>query len=246
MENAKIQSLNKTILLGDTIPNFDALKENLSAETWPEGFLHVHKRNSVQFYYIVNDDRSEPPQLLASVIITKELALRAYVHGALLPFYIYKHVLPSKYLRQVSQLANVLALCKSLIFVENTTSSAKSQANLVLIAAAILEKCVEEERNMEYHDEFSSRLFSFVIDQLKLLCIPEQARRYSVSIIRISFLWQLTSSWLYKKLHEFFILPSVRRLQSLSSSAAVSSGQIDVEYLAQKTQNLPPMKKLLH
>ena len=64
-----------------------------------------------------------------------------------------------------------------------------------------------------------------------------------MNIIRISFLWQLTSSSLYKKLHEFFILLSVRIFQSLSSSAAVSSGQIDVEYLAKKTQNLPPHKK---
>ena len=109
----------------------------------------------MQFYYIVNDNTSELPQLLASVIITKELALHVYEHGALLPLYIYKHILPSKYLTKVSQLADVLALCESLIFDKNTTSSAKSQANLVLIAAAILEKCVEEERNMEYHDKFN-------------------------------------------------------------------------------------------
>ena len=31
--NAKLQSLNKAILLGDILPNFDALKEKLSAET---------------------------------------------------------------------------------------------------------------------------------------------------------------------------------------------------------------------
>ena len=79
LENAKLQSLNKAILLGDTIPNFDALKEKLSAETWPEGFLYVNKGNYVQFYYIMNDNTSEPLQLIASVIITKELALRTYV-----------------------------------------------------------------------------------------------------------------------------------------------------------------------
>ena len=100
-------------------------------ETLPEGFLHINKGISVQFYYIVNDNTSEPPQLLASAIITKELALRAYVHGALLPLYSYKHILPSKYLTKVSQLANILALCKSLIFDNNTTSPGKSQANLV-------------------------------------------------------------------------------------------------------------------
>ena len=86
LENEKLQSLNKAISLGDIFPNFDALKEKLSAETWPEGFLHVNQGKSVQFYYIVNNDTSEPPQLLASVIITKELALRAYVHGPLLHF----------------------------------------------------------------------------------------------------------------------------------------------------------------
>ena len=66
-----------------------------------------------------------------------------------------------------------------------------------------------------------------------------------MNIIRLSFLWLLTSSSLYKKLHEFFILPSVHHLQSLSSSAAVSSGQIDVEYLSQKTRNLPPHEKII-
>ena len=98
---------------------------------------------------------------------------------------------------------------------------------------------------MEYHDEFDFRLLSFIIDQLKLLCVLEQARRYLVSIIRISFLWQLTSSSLYKKLHEFFILPSVRRLQSRFFSAAVSSGLIDVKYLSQKTRNLPLHDKIV-
>ena len=38
---------------------------------------------------------------------------------------------------------------------------------------------------MEYHDEFSFRLLSFIIDQVKLLCISEQAHQYSVNIIRI-------------------------------------------------------------
>ena len=176
LENAKLQILNKVITLGDIFPNFDALKEKLSAETWFEGFLHLNKGNNVQFYYMVNDDTSAPPQLLAFVIITKEFALRACVHRDLLPLFIYKHILLSKYLMKVSQLANVLALCKSLIFEKSTTFSAKIQANLVLIAAAILEKYVEEERNMEYHDEFNFRLLSFIINQLKLLyIISEQA-----------------------------------------------------------------------
>ena len=93
----------------------------------------------MQLYYIVNDDTSEPPQRLTSIIITKELELYAYVHRALLPLYVYKYILPLKYLTKVSQLANVLALCKSLIFDKNT-SSAKSQENLILIVAAISEK----------------------------------------------------------------------------------------------------------
>ena len=63
--------------------------------------------------------------------------------------------------------------------------------------------------------------------------------------MRISFLWQLTNSSLYKKLHEFFNLLSVRRLRSPSSSAAFSSGQVDVEYLSQKTWNLPPHEKIV-
>ena len=42
LENAKLQSLNKAILLGDNIPNCNALKEKLSAKALPKRFL-VHK-----------------------------------------------------------------------------------------------------------------------------------------------------------------------------------------------------------
>ena len=42
LENAKLQSLNKAILLGDNIPNCNALKEKSSAKALPKRFL-VHK-----------------------------------------------------------------------------------------------------------------------------------------------------------------------------------------------------------
>ena len=168
LENVKLQNLNKAILLGDILPKFDSLKEKLSAETWPQGFLHVNKGKSVQFYYIVNDDTSEPPQLLAFVIITKELASRAYTRSSFTTLHLQTH-----FTIEISHKSFTASkrscFVQVIIFDKNTTPSAKSQANLVLIAAAILEKYVEEERNMEYYDEFNFRLLSFIINQLKLL-----------------------------------------------------------------------------
>ena len=35
---------------------------------------------------------------------------------------------------------------------------------------------------MEYHDDFGLRLSSFMIDQLRLLFVPQQARQYSMYI----------------------------------------------------------------
>lgn len=67
----------------------------------------------------------------------------------------------------------------------------------------------------------------------------QKGRRYSTELIKTAFLLHLTSNNLYKKLKTlfFFLLPLVRRLQSLSAGA-YSSGSIDLAFLHEITKGL--------
>ena len=50
----------------------------------------------------------------------------------------------------------------------------------------------------------------------------------------MAFLWQLTSTSLYKKVEAVFILPSLSTLHAYSSSRTVESGSMDLSYLQQQ------------
>ena len=90
-----------------------------------------------------------------------------------------------------------------------------------------------------------SQLVRFFVEQLQLSQVPKHGRRYSANAIKTAFLWQLTSSCLYKKLQSFFVLPSLRRLQSLSGGAKVCGGLIDVQYLESKSKSLSEKEKMV-
>ena len=53
----------------------------------------------------------------------------------------------------------------------------------------------------------------FIIQQVKLLGVTKNDRRYSTNMITTAFLWQLTNRSLYKKLN-FFMLPLIRQLHN--------------------------------
>ena len=53
----------------------------------------------------------------------------------------------------------------------------------------------------------------------------------------MAFLWKLTSSSLYKRLSEFFFLPSTRRLQQLSVDLNVETKKVDITFLKQRVSN---------
>ena len=85
----------------------------------------------------------------------------------------------------------------------------------------------------------------FIIEELQLLFKPKEGWRYSPTMITTAFLWQLTSSSLYKKLKGIFILPSMRWLHAYSSGLAVESGSLDISYLNQRLADLTKQEKLI-
>ena len=110
---------------------------------------------------------------------------------------------------------------------------------------SILEQAIAEEIAEQHLDNFLVALLKFVVEQLKLEQVPKHGRRYSSSLITTSFLWQMTSSSLYKKLRHLLILPSLSLLRKLSSGMTVQSGKLDLEYLKLRQMDLTDQQKIV-
>ena len=91
----------------------------------------------------------------------------------------------------------------------------------------------------------NKELIKFIIEQLQLMQVKKEARRYSTDIITTAFLWQLTSCSLYKKLKGMFLLPSVSKLRSYSACLSVKAGTLDMSYLKQRAEHLDERERLM-
>ena len=88
-------------------------------------------------------------------------------------------------------------------------------------------------------------LIRFVIEQLELMQVPKNGRRYSMSILISSFFWQLSSTSLYKRLQDFFILPSLSKLHRLSRGITVEARELDLQYLKQSSSSLTKQERIV-
>ena len=89
-----------------------------------------------------------------------------------------------------------------------------------------------------------NRQLSFLAAQLRLCATPAKGRRYPIDLIILSFSWKITSTALYKKMSEIFILPSVTRLQQLSTGSTVTANSIDLAYMSTRTCSLTEEEKI--
>ena len=101
-----------------------------------------------------------------------------------------------------------------------------------------LTTCTDDEQS-----DKNITLIKFVMEQLKLYQTPKLGRHYSVELLTTAFLWQLSSTALYKKLHGLPILPFVSCLRQISSSINVETGKLNVAYLKQRIGNLNNIEK---
>ena len=136
-------------------------------------------------------------------------------------------------------MTNLLAFCK--LFCEKSSKN-QNQSNFIALAVSLLESALFSEAHLiENPNSFSS--IQFVIEQLKLIGVPKQGRRYTANRVKTAFLWQLSSTALSKKLRKTLILPSISHLQKLSAVINIKSGSLDLHYLQQKTNILTDMEK---
>ena len=203
----------------ENISDLSSLKEKLLHETLPSGFISIVQETQIILLYVVNisADHFSSPQLSASVKVSANLDLNLFVSFKKVPFTVYQHLIISNKLINISQLLNILALCKASC--ANSYESDKSSAYLSLALSFLEEYVALESHNTS--SESSLALVKFIVEQLSLVNIPKHGRRYSSSLITTAFLWQLTSSSLYKKLRSLLVLPSISSLRKLSMGMTV-------------------------
>ena len=248
-QNDLIQINNDEFLKHDKIESLDMLKDKLKNETLPEGFITVIQEKNLQFHYIFcSSNPREAPEILISVTVASDLKLHSYIHRNQVPHDVYKDLVPSGDISKMSQLLNLLALCKSMIVGPDNPSagsgSEQKSKNFLSLIVQMLHRFLDEHLASQNVEASQVELVHFLLEQLQLMQI-EYGRRYSTSMMKTAFLWQLTSSSLYKTLGTFFSLPSVRRLQSLSAGYSVATGSVDLRYLKERIKDLSMQEKIV-
>lgn len=243
--NKTIESTNNSIFESETFHDFITFKQKIKNEIFPKGFVVDFQEDCVWFYYIVTStDQDGSPTIDASVKVSSTLKIDAFIKSLHLPSSLYDSLLACAQLSTLSEISNVLALCKSLC---TNSYQPINNYNLLCLVVQLLEKYITlQTESLEQNESaLEVSLVKFVIEQLTLLQCPKNGRRYSPSILTLSFLWQLTSTALYKKLHNVFVLPSVSHLRKLSTRLNVESRKMDLDYLRVHCKDLPEKEKIV-
>ena len=201
----------------------------------PKGYGFVSKLNYCSFHLLEqHDDISISPKLLASVIITKKLKLSAVTSSIPLQEDIFIHFLTNGKVVNLTDSSNILAICKN---VACKTINVWQKSYLIDIAISSLKQHMHQFYFDQ--DEFNcASLLQFICEQLQLLQVPKHGHRYSTDMIILAFLWQLTSSALYKKFREVLILPSITRLCQYSAGMSVDTCHLHKSYLSMQRNDL--------
>ena len=242
-QNIEISNQVNQQLERERVENFSEFKVKIKRETLPSGFVSVEENNSMFFHYIeLSNQLLDAPKLLGSVIITDKLEIQMFVSSASIPSSTYNHLLSSSSransLKTTTELSNLLSFCKSAC----DRASDFNGNTCISLVVSLLNHYLSECTAGEQCDE-NKALVKFIVEQLKLYQTPKLGRRYSAEMFTTAFLWQLTSTALYKKLRELLILPSVSRLRQISGSISVQTGKLDLTYLKERTSHLLPIER---
>ena len=238
--NARIEERNKNLLSQDSFDSFSSFTKKLEDAVLPKGFIQDILDNIAVFHHF--EYSSGPPKPAISVIINCDLAAKVYISSALVADRVYKDAMRSELLGSITELSNILAACKSLLMKESTEPIVDS-CQFLDSAATSLKTFVSVEK--EAPTSSNLPFVEFVIEQLGLMKTSNHGRQYSSRMITTAFLWQLTSNSLYKRLRDFFILPSVRWLRTFSQGNSVDSGNINMEFLKNRTKHLKDHEKVV-
>ena len=218
-DNRHILEMEKQMFELDKVTNLDEVCSKCSI--LPSGYSLLKRETDLLYLYINEGDSML--KVIAAVQVEENLTLRIFLHDVQIDASKIRHLLSAEsnihVLRSASELNNVLAEVKSWCNEEAPTTSTDI---LLELSVNYIQKVLETDTALQHQE-----LLHFIVDQLKLMVISKSARHYTPEILVTAFLWHMTSPSLYKKLCNFFALPSVCRLQQLNCTMNVKCNAID-------------------
>ena len=110
----------------------------------------------------------EAPEILISVTITSDLKVHAYVHRTQLSCDTYKDLIPTGKLSKISQLINLLALCKSMIMEPGNpnicSSSQQKLKHILSLTIQILHRFLNEHLASQNAEASQAELVRFITE----------------------------------------------------------------------------------
>lgn len=236
-ENEASISAMEIMFNSETIQSIHDLKTKLPTVTLPVDFFYLISDASILFSYITSafDPSGAPPVMRCGVRVLSDLSTEVFIGNLRLSHRLYNHVLsiPQR-VSSTTELCNLLAFAKS-----SCDLHFANEASLLDIARLSIDQYLENE------DAENRRFLQFVSEQLELSQTKVSARHYSPETIRLSFLWYITNRPLYLKLRELFFIPTVRRLQQLSSDTSVTTSNIDISYISARVNHLSDSERIV-
>ena len=118
-QQQRYYALEEQLMEEDNVASLVELSEKLDQQNIPSGFLFSRCDTKLLFFYV--DSQTSPPQLIGS--ITVDHLLECHIHSGqrVVPCARYAHILKSKTVTKVSQIANLMAFLKS--FCDDTGSN---------------------------------------------------------------------------------------------------------------------------
>jgi len=131
-----LEQQNKEALSHDTFMGFESFVNELKDTMLPGGYLTICKEKEIYFHFMhCPDIDTIAPQLLISVVVPENLAFHAFAKSVLLPPDIFKD-LSSGSLNKMSELTNILALCKW-CFCESSSYNSSSKLHVDFAVASL-------------------------------------------------------------------------------------------------------------
>ena len=131
----------------------------------PDDYILVYEitSNCLIFHLLLhNNDICVAPKLLTSVVVHDELKISAFASQAALPMYIYSHLLTNGSVASLSDLSNILVLCKNIA--ENTFVSTQ-KCCLIDVALSALSQYLSSLEAADEDSAYCTLLLHFICDE---------------------------------------------------------------------------------
>ena len=227
-ENALLAQNNDSFLPMDEIQSYDEFISKLSREVKPEGFVFLSSDSGLYLFFMSDE---QPPQILSTIHINKVLEVTVYKKQRMLSSSTYSHIIPSQKITMLSQVTNLMAFTKNL---EQQTPKMSSN-ELISNVNFLIDNYVEENEN-----DRELKFLNFFKEQLLLVFKPKNQRRYSMTLLVMSYIIFATSRKAYVRLleEEILALPSVKTLRNITLKLDSDVGLSDSQYLKMRLSKL--------